>query len=455
MLREALSLPGLIGLAGMAICFLVLFLRRRKRPGMTWGQMLLYSYVFGVALGHNDFTKLALGHFGEVPLFISEVVIVLLVAALVFSRRNKVRAALSPMVWPLFGFMVVGALYAVKGVPKYGVWALKDFAVVYYSAFAWFAGLLLFDQRDCIRMVGIWYLGGVGYLLVELAKWTLGMAKTSYGSPFGFDRYGNAGVLICVFLVAISLANILRLKWPRSLYPTSVMLLAVFIVVIAQQRKAVAGCAVSALVLVTGMIYSRQKFLAARHIFAMTAVLVLVLLFMPFIGDELSHFTTAVHSGFVDWRSDDTFEFRLAAWDEALVVFGESPLLGVGFGPIIHTYPVSPDHFDDFGSGNPHNAYLTILMRMGIMGLTAVVLIFLTWFLRIAAALRTTRTLQRGRDAVPWLVGLMAAVVGTLVYGAATYLFERPFAAASIWLMVGVSYCYATCEIRRRQGPAT
>ena len=77
---------------------------------------------------------------------------------------------------------------------------------------------------------------------------------------------------------------------------------------------------------------------------------------------------TELVSGTLNYSDDPNATFRFMAWFEAFQRFAESPVLGEAYG--------IPFKFDlDESDARPHNTYLTVLYKMGVLGLMPLVLL--------------------------------------------------------------------------------
>ena len=79
---------------------------------------------------------------------------------------------------------------------------------------------------------------------------------------------------------------------------------------------------------------------------------------------------TELVSGTLNYSDDPNATFRLMAWFEAFQRFNDNPVLGEAYG--------IPFKFDlDESDARPHNTYLTVLYKMGVLGLMPLVLLLL------------------------------------------------------------------------------
>jgi O-antigen ligase len=126
---------------------------------------------------------------------------------------------------------------------------------------------------------------------------------------------------------------------------------------------------------------------------------------------------------------DTNWQFRLSAWKEAWGRFEEYPLAGEGYG-IPFAFEMLP--FDN--DPRPHNTYLTVLYKMGLIGFLPLLALLAYFFWRITGAAYQNRENPR----VAWLWIVVLAVVAFCFYGTANLLLESPFLASLFWVLMGL-----------------
>jgi putative inorganic carbon (HCO3(-)) transporter len=135
----------------------------------------------------------------------------------------------------------------------------------------------------------------------------------------------------------------------------------------------------------------------------------------------------------VDEFTQDT---RLAAWQAAVIMFLDHPLLGVGYG----NYRFLSANFvpgAEPGKVESHNLYLGSLAETGLIG-------FLAFFALLRAFLLLSLRSMRGQDGLSRIVafGVCGAITATLIHGAVDYLFNiSPQFGTLFWLVLGLGSC--------------
>lgn len=153
--------------------------------------------------------------------------------------------------------------------------------------------------------------------------------------------------------------------------------------------------------------------------------------------------TRNYRSGFTDDKADNN-RFRLVWWRNVVVeTFTTAPVFGLGFGADLargflqEYYPVSSD---DFSARSPHNIFLTAFGRMGFVGASVLLLVYLAQFRITLRTMRATRA-DPTREGT---LALQAACWVVLVSACFGVVLEGPMGAIPFWIMLGLAHHKAT-----------
>ena len=135
-----------------------------------------------------------------------------------------------------------------------------------------------------------------------------------------------------------------------------------------------------------------------------------------------------------------TIDFRHDLWTAVLADTIRTGQLenGWGFGPNLGS-DYLPKYFDNQDLRNPHNSHLTVVARLGLVGLGLWVLLWGAWFYKVLSrARRAARTRLLARDR-PGRLALLAAVgaTGMLVNAYFDPTLETPMVATWLWALFG------------------
>jgi O-antigen ligase len=416
----------------------------------------VYRFVFvahlaAVAALQRDFSRLHFSLAG-VPIFANEATILLLGSLLVAItvQRRRLVLRLGALEWLLLAYLAVGAAFTARGLAVgFGLATLRDAALVYYAAFAFFA--LAFRElggttaRVARALVG----GSVVGALVWTGRF---LARPSLIDGHAVPSF--AGILAWLGLVGVLLPWRHTRGW-REVGRWLGVAACSLVVFLSAYRTMLGVLVASLLAVLAGRHWAGEvvqhlrpsRLVAWLGIMALvTAALAALPLSRPVVidGDVPAGHALAVVSRrwlggmAAPWGSvNSSVAFRTQAWRNALLRIRHSPWVGVGFGPPAALFP---DFHCELASsplsncGNAHNTYLTIAMRMGLPVLALVAAVNLVALGRGLAALGGR---GEGGKSTSSLVVILGLYAGLATYGVTSLLLESPHLAVPFWVIVG------------------
>lgn len=392
---------------------------RRARVSLT--EALFLWFIFCTTAYNKDFSYLRLP---GVPLFVTDIVLISILTSIYIFQRRCLPRIPSGLTIPLALFVAAGALAAARGFlgQHESLLVVRDSAIVGYSLFLP-VGYHLTKNWLVIRRVAAWFALGAAlsvlnglaqfadvpeqrrfvsgiYVLVPLVGVLVMMAN-------GLIRQRVGWILAGVFSIGLFLAN------SRSSFVIIVVLsvLALLVPGLFRRKRRLVTLITG---LVTGAVLAGSFTLLYLHPRSERT-------FALRVAGELS-------SGVLHSSNDPNWQFRLMAWKEAWNRFKEYPAAGEGFG--------IPFIFEIWDSDvRPHNTFLTVLYKMGLLGFLPL-LVFLAYFFLLGF-----HAIRRNRqdDHVVFLEIVILALVCFCVWGAASLMLESPYLASLFWAGVGIS----------------
>jgi O-antigen ligase len=160
-----------------------------------------------------------------------------------------------------------------------------------------------------------------------------------------------------------------------------------------------------------------------RKLIPLMIVAAALLLLLPQAQDYVQHFVEGIQ------LQDLATLMRLGEYKDALILIGRHPWIGVGF-------VGTPETSLYIGVSN---VYLLIAEEMGLVGLSAFLLILGLFFRQVWLAWPTVRR-QEGLEAI--LLGLTASLIGILVGGMLDHYFFNlnfPHSVSIFWIYLGLA----------------
>jgi O-antigen ligase len=435
-----------IAVAALVAVVLLLLVRGR----LLWWDLLLFA-LGGSLLFDYGFANIGVPGGTLTPL-IDVIIVVVLAGLLLVAGREQVRLPLYPFVLAA-GFIV---LAAARLAVDYGVWgtpALRDFTLAVELGFLFigYLAMRLYGLDRWVRALAWLFLATLVYF--SMYPWREELA--SFGPTVGLQHpvpllgtFRAAGLTAAAGLFFFALVR----PWGRRSY----LLAAAFLPIIAlnQSRGLYLTLPVVIVLLWWLMRHSRTRVMRKDLALVLGVGVAMVLVVMVVapagrLGPVTPSFLAAQLGTLAggEGPSAGTYE-RRAEWFRTAL---EEPLktpsgvaFGVGLGPDLAGGLVS---YDGELIRKPHNDYLEIFARFGVVGLTLFLLLLAASFRTIVGGLRTA-TEQEGRFllwtvAVSTIVMLVATTQPVLAY---------TFGTMPLFLTLGAGIGMAE-EIVRRQRP--
>lgn len=416
---------------------------------------LLLLYLAGLALFDQAFARLSIP---GVPIYASEIVLAVGVLYLVgrhhpfrgvrTGRFFSVALLVVYLAWGLIRFMT-SLQYPILDV-------VRDSALVYYALFAVVAiGLSGFDRR--FKPEGLIQLFSrfVPWLFVVAPIRILGaivlvdvgpvVPGTDIGILWG-HRLGNLAVFLAVAVLYLATCG----RRDRRTIIGIVGGICLIVVIGTQTRGGL--LAAMATIAIALVIWNRSVRLRLGWVLAVAGALFVLAwglnLQIPAGTRDISvtQLTANISAVFADGggrgaegQASATIAFREDLWNAVLretVATGRIEN-GWGFGPNLGS-AFLPGHVDT-DLRQPHNSHVTVLTRLGIVGMVIWVGLWATWLYTVLArARRSVRTRRLARDPAGHMALLAAAgVVGILVNAYFDPTLETPMAAVWLWCLFG------------------
>jgi hypothetical protein len=431
------------------LCLWAVVNRVSDAPADAW---LLGATIIGYAVGNRGFAQLQPSR--TVPLLPAEAVLLVAVPALIIRmavkraagfRRDGLNYAL--LVWILYG-----TIRMPHDLGRFGIMALRDYAMIYYVAF-FFIGQAFGADASSSRVLKRALTAAFVTLLpvvvsIQLFPTFLIEHFTWHGIPVIYQKSD---------LIATSLAAGFFWLWTRRnpngkyVWPLLAAASLLLIGIMVSPRAAMAATALTTLL---WLIAGRWRIAAAMlGIVLGGAIVALSALALggrdlrtsaPYSVYEhaISIFDPEGTGSYINGESGDPGDnnrFRLIWWrDVCEETLSTNPLFGLGFGSdlaarFLADYELLSD--ETFSARSPHSIIVTTFGRIGFLGLAI-------WIAISAATARTVWRLFRRGDADS--LGL-ASVTCVIWFSACVgVVLESPMGAVIYWTVLGLANSRAT-----------
>lgn len=433
---------------------------------------LLLGVFTGYLLMNKGFAYLHLNL--GFPLYIGEIALALgMVPLLRHSLRLVTRSLSEPVFFLHLTFMTLGVTGTLPMLGAYGLDAVRDSAVYYYSLFMLIVYLLLRGGSRLEKVID-WYGRIIPFFVFWffLLYWTdnlysqfIPKSSAAENISIFYLKSGDmkvhlAGMMVFMFLMRHRMNHpllrnrALRLIWP--VFAFTCFFLDGF-------NRAPFLALVGALGLMLLKFRRRARILGPVFL-AGWLILAGALLNPRIVTKTDKEISLEVALGLIHslWSSSSdprmrsgTAEWRLQWWGQIIddTVYGDYFWTGRGFGPNladVHGFQVN-ERDGEPKLRSPHNFHLMLLARMGVPGLAAWLLLLFFLYLKFGRGIRRARyTGDRLKEVL--LIWVIAYGAAFLINGAFNVSLEGPAAAICFWGLLGLGL--AACERRFRPGPA-
>lgn len=403
--------------------------------------LIIIGYLVATRLFSLSAAKIGI-NLGPVPLFLTDLTLLALIG-LAMRRRpgtlmywfssGRGATAAGVALWMLCG---VSVIYFIIAFPIYKVMAVRDLAIFCYSLFFPLTYFAIGNRGWAIRVTRYCVYSGVVLAVMILAQKMTGidlglgeLSRNINGSWIAYVGGDDYGAITSSAMMGLIGYLILDRDYRRF------HAIGAFVCLIALAangaRSAVVGAAVA------GGICFLLLSTRYRIIFG---VICATLIFVVLAGStlpetipgasELHDMSIGITSA-VGGSSDMDAQFRIGRWHDVVGTWLTDPVFGVGYGKeILSSIYAGADVDGKFNSGMPHNTYLFLLARMGLIGFVLVVFAMLFGIGKLIGAVRRYRQ--------PDDLAALNVLVTLTAYAAFVLFFERPMNNAGFWIMLAV-----------------
>jgi O-antigen/teichoic acid export membrane protein len=424
------------------------------RAGGASGRLLvLYGRLLGPLLaGYLLFDKaFAYIHLPGTPLYVGEMVIVVgVLGALAATGYLRIAIRDEPILTLLAAYFLWGLFRFLPGFHAYGINAVRDFALVYYCLFAFLTAAALARSPDIIERLVVQLARFVPWLLAWLPFSLVLQSMHAPHVPFtsiSVLTHKNGDVAIAALLALGFLWLFPGARSARSRVLWTMVAFVDLALVATQNRGGLLAAAAGAMVGLAFLPNRLRLIMRAVAVIALGLSLATVLsLKVPVPGaqgraysaSQLFANVASIGGAKEAGNLAGTVTGRDVLWSriyQKQVADGRL-IRGSGFGQNLATqvgvYDAGTDNLR-----SPHNSHLDILARMGVVGLSLWIALWLGWYWCLIAGCK--RLARHGLHARRQVAVLCLMVnTATLVSSFFDPQLEGAQAAALLWIAFGV-----------------
>lgn len=406
---------------------------------------LLVAYIVITRIGALSAAKIGI-QLGPAPLFLTDLTLLALLAIAFIRRPGRLlfwvssgtqAGAAGFAVWVL---CLLSIIYFLKAFPTYHVFALRDLAIFGYSLFFPVAYFAISSRTLAVRVTRYFVYSGFVVALLVLLRASTGVeipflatqARFVGGEWIDYIGSDDFGAILACSMMAFAVYAVLEQRLRR--FHLVGLIICLLALTANGTRSAFLGAVLAAIAtfLLTSRRY-RGVFVGAMAVLAIALIAGASLpTDLPGVR-SLNNFYVGLASG-LGGDSDQNASFRIVRWKSAIATWEQNPVLGVGYGRDILDQTLIGDLWDQsqINRGMPHNTFLFVLARMGLVGLG---LVLFAWGAGILTLGRAVRRWHRADE-----LAVLNILIVTAGFAAFVLFFERPMNNSVFWIMLAVGF---------------
>lgn len=406
--------------------------------------VVLFLLVAGTAAFTRSFSKLSIG-----PVYITELcmaVLAITLGTLVFRKKivllPATRMARQTM-YLIMGYLCFGTLRLVPDVISGGfgdlVPTIRNFAIVYYATFALIGWLVLQRQKAHMMIRSILWIMVILSTVTSLwptIAYFMGVPAVEDESTIDVSVVIQGHAVVFAMFSLLIIVNLLRYGGiPKNILARAFVLvifvLNIIYVYLSGHRSALLGCIAGLAVLVLASKKVQRARIRWRWVILALAVASCTFYFL---ADHIAEFALK-YKTLSSPLEEANAAWRAAFWLNVVSLWLSHPFVGVGF---THDFfNEEPLNLAFVVHDDPHNSYLAILARTGVVGLFFIIACSLLFVILMVRLLRQSSS----RETLLLAGSLLSCFVAIGAFAAANVTLESPYHAIFFWLFIGAGVC--------------
>ena len=398
---------------------------------------IFHIFLLGMFAFNKSFSYLSLG-IGNIPIYVTELILAffLLKIALFGIIKKKIKEVKTPLDIPFAVYYSIGLILLFRDLPHYGIEAVRDFVIVYYSLFFYVITENMVSFEDIQKMVKVCFIGSILSVIFFFIRSSIPQLGNAFGPLLSKSIYIAYGMHISItILFCIALRNYLD---KRKVFIVAIVSIQLLAVVLTESRSVWVSLAIS---LIFVFIISKEQRSIILPLGLLIFVVILIWSYSTFFNSTLFNDIYLEGKSIFDSNmqtvSAETSKWRITTGIAGIHQFLRAPL-GSGFGR-----PADMVFLDIVGGSNPsermlqtdyHNVLLAILVRMGFEGLIVFIWINAVFYYRCIRFCRNTdEPLYRA-----YMIGILACHLSIAINSMFFQFIQTPYMGIFYWIFMGL-----------------
>jgi|GEM_PF-1446435 len=342
-------------------------------------------------------------------------------------------------------YYALGAICLLRGVSQFGMEALRHSVIVYYSLFYFLILNLITDEHKLKRFLKFSLIGAALAVAVIFYNFLVG---TGLQTSTEVKRYGaNIGALSLVLCMLFWLSlTVFKIRGRAKVLLSILLPFQLFAAVFLIQHRSLLVALIGGLLFILALV---SKARTLKYLILAICVFLLVVGLNQvsgiLSGNLLVKDTLARALSTLTPEKDPNSTHRMVMWSQILHRTAKQPVLGEGFGPPFSVF--SGRRFYDYAERrlHPHNSFLWILNRMGIVGFGVFCFLILKFY---GSGIRAYRRMNAGKYKA-YLLAFLSSHFCISIFAFFNVVLEGPSMGIFFWIVMGLTMALINIEKER------
>jgi len=422
----------------------------------------LYVLISGLLVFGKDFSYIALST-PFTDIYISEIIIIFNIALIIIDlHRTLCQKNLHYTYW-FMPIIIYGGFLAAIGFLSYGIFAVRQYAMLYYCVVAPIVYIRL-KKKDLSRLLWLVMFSSLSRLLLHIIHEYVFELPLVHIESLSVNA--NLIVVIVIYylinhcssvkqillLVILIVPYTHAILFPKvSLYIAYIVIMLMFICINVLRHRglriswnSIGRIASISVVIIFFSFHAANIINSKGRPWERFSAEMSSIVNPKFsqettdkkrISDVAGASTNARGGIFLESRraQRNNIHWRIIVWTEAFKELAKNPFFGKGFGSYFMAPQLKELKYDWEEQIDPHNSFLHVLMRTGVLGFFLFALPQVMVLQKTIIVVRLSKENQ-WRDVIPWII--MFASLAVICFF--NVVLENPYGAVPYWFIIGV-----------------
>ena len=392
----------------------------------------VFSIIIAViSVFHSLINKFYIGRVGSKFTGIDLVIFFLLFLcfANTLVKKEKVVLLEKRLTTKLLFLLIILSLPSLfNGLLEYGYVAFGEYKIIFYSIFYFITINMLKTNHEIKSFINIFLFSTI--LLVIISIWNLNEIYSSFHGKFNYfsSPLRNDGTLLMSLIPLFIISRYQTIKLGK--YNFVIIVFYLIVIFISQTRSVIICLLISSMLFI--LLFVKLKRLLKTTFIILSIIITSYYIYITYTPDDVIQINMVRYMFLKNYLDDPNSLFRYNAWKEAIRIIISNPIFGESFGSYVN-FSVNGIEYYRF---DPHNTYLYIGAKIGIIGLIVFILILFSSINRIYYKIIKSQDENEFRT---YYIFLFLSITSFAVFIAFNASLKDDSAGIFLWIILAIS----------------